>query len=1570
MSFWDFTTEEPKIATRPKSGGMEFRVGEGLTPEQTKIAYEKIATPSGVKSSFWEQIKTEFSIRDEPVEIRKPFQLETEKTIAPPIVTQLGTLGFSLLEAIPRGIATLGGEFKAGFKPAEVKSNINLKRFGFETPNYVTASKKVQDKINSGENPWQAGLEIVSNTTLDVAFGAALISDLAKLSTSILLRGGVEARIEAQGIVDAYKVNQKEAFARLKNAPLEVREKAMADITNAKNQAEKVLAEQGKPTAIDRTRANTARYTEVIGRQTPIKKSFWSDIVKPDVSLKTPVSTAPVLETKQLPGTREVPGQAPAFGLSTKKVESVGRTEIKVGDVIDTQGKTNMKDPIKIREIVGNTLKFTDAEGTDFAGMARATARNLIEGGSWKKVEDVGKDLEPLAEEARKFSVFDKSKKLLGEVEAKDFYYAEDKAKELFKDKYSYLTKKPVGESINPLAIEARKYKSAEEFVNSQRLLRAGAETEKGKGLFGTDNLELAKLYQEDRGGKIQEIFYQKPSENQVYRSGSQFSAYVDLFPNSKKAEYIRTQWLNGKDTWLEKRDISYFDRKYDVWSADGKYNFVASLDKEIAKELQKRGVKLAEYTNTAEELPFLSVKGVKEYQIIDSSILKTKSQLTDFYNKAVGKPDIIKQALDARKAQLIRDGFTGFGLPEKPVPKELKLFEKSGALSEIDKLIAEGKVRVVSRDNRDIFQIKKGGEWKNARDEESAVKQLTQPKAPPKPKVYSEADRQKIEGTKAMLENVRERLAEHPAKPLLKFISKKEGQFEDFRNPNLAKNPKEAEKIRVKNKEIMKTAENAFQDNPELHDKFDNADTIKEVIADYQGQRQVEKSLVASKNDLEKTLKPISEKSPQQLLPKTSLLDTTTGKGIAIEIQAQQALSILESEPVGLDVSLPHIIENTVTNVKQKVHIVDTYLRSPEAVMQKIGFGKEYEMLNDAMQSYWKELPKNLDVITQWDKQISKEGNKNIFRFLDGEAITLPPVEKKVALEIRDWLKNWAVKLKLPADNTITYYITHIFDKELLKKEFDEDLAKIIADKIPGSVYDPFLLKRLGAKGYKQDTWAALDAYTKRATRKVHLDPVLDSIREKAGSSLELSNIEKSQWNYIKKYIDNINMRPSEAEEGIDNFVKSIIGYKFGQRPVITILKTLRQMTFRGMLGLNPTSALRNLSQGINTYSTLGEKYTAIGYVKLFSKGAGEEMAREGILNAGFVQDRGLSATKKAIEKMDKVLFAFFDTAEKINRGAAYFGAKSQGLSKGMSEDEAIKYAKDIVRKTQFIYDSVNTPVGMSSSLAKTLTQFQTFTTKQLEFLGTMAKDRNFAGLIRYALAGMAFVYTVGKTFGMEPKELLPWYRFDIPPSLKFPVESTKALLGTKDKYGNERTTKEKLSDVGKSAIGLIPAGSQIKKTTEGIMSVKEGGVFTKSGNLQFQQGQSLAEKVQAILFGKYASNEAKDYFNRGDIKTKEQEPIKKIYDEVHKLNDAGKTDEAQAIVDSLSDTDYEIYKDIRTSEKRANTIKAEQDMFKTVLKVKALSENGNMEEAQKIIDDMTDEEYRIYQLTKKKLK
>ena len=592
---------------------------------------------------------------------------------------------------------------------------------------------------------------------------------------------------------------------------------------------------------------------------------------------------------------------------------------------------------------------------------------------------------------------------------------------------------------------------------------------------------------------------------------------------------------------------------------------------------------------------------------------------------------------------------------------------------------------------------------------------------------------------------------------------------------------------------------------------------------------------------------------------------------------QADQALSKFPEVMRQKVSSLPDIIAQSVKDVKKKVNVID-YLRTPDRVLSKIGLDKEAKMLQEGYNAYVKELPKNIDKITDWSKQVQKESAENIFKYLDGQKITLNETELKVANEIKDWLKDWAKRLKLPEDRTITKYITHIFDKELIAKEFDEDLAKIITDKVPGSVYDPFLLERLGAKGYKQNVWEALDAYVKRGTRKANMDDALEAIQKAVGSSLETSKVDVSAFKYIQKYISGVNMRPTELDNLIDNSVKSLVGYKFGQRPVTYLTKVLRQMTYRGMLGLNVSSALRNISQGINTYAQLGEKYTAIGYTNLFKKGAMRELAEEGVLLDNFIQDRTLSSTKKAIEKMDKVLFSFFQGAEKINRGAAYFGAKSKALAKGKTLEEAKFFAKETVRKTQFTFGSVDTPVALQSDIVKTIAQFQNFTLKQTEFLAEMVKDKNFVGLIRYAVGGLAFTYTIGKLFGMKPEQLIPNFRFDTPPSLKLPVEAGKAILNAPDKFGNKRDLGEKVSDVLKSAIGLIPAGIQGKKTIEGLKSILEGGSYTKSGNLQFKQGESLAEKAQSVIFGKYASQNARDYFADITVAEKELEALNKL--------------------------------------------------------------------------------------------
>lgn len=557
-------------------------------------------------------------------------------------------------------------------------------------------------------------------------------------------------------------------------------------------------------------------------------------------------------------------------------------------------------------------------------------------------------------------------------------------------------------------------------------------------------------------------------------------------------------------------------------------------------------------------------------------------------------------------------------------------------------------------------------------------------------------------------------------------------------------------------------------------------------------------------------------------------------------------------SKMIGQDVSLPKMVQQSSTDVKSKINALD-YLRTPDRVLKKIGLEKEANLIRTQHEKYVAELPKQIEKIDVWAKQLNPESNQKVFRFLDGEKIPLTPQETKIAGEIKTYLKDWADRLGLPEDKRITNYITHIFDKDFIQKEFPDELAKIIDTKVAGSVYDPFMLKRLGKLGYVPDTIRALDAYAKRATRKVHMDVALEQTK-KAAEKLELS-----QFNYVKKYIDRVNLRPSEIDNTIDNTIKSVVGYKLGARPTASLTQSARQWIYRGTLGLNPGSALKNLSQGANTYAKLGEKYTATGYINLIKNWRSGELEKVGVLSDGFIQDRSLSAGKKLLQKFDDGLMTFFQGAEKINRGAAYYGAKAKALNNGLSEPQSIEYAKKLVRDTQFTFGSIDTPPVLQSDIGKTLLQFQSFTVKQGEFLGEMAAAKDIAGLIRYALASTAYITAIGSAFGMKPSDAIPSFRFGVPPTIAPIVEGTKAILGAPNKYGQPTGIKE----VSKTLIPLIPAGVQLNKTIGGLQSYNQGMVTNDSGNAQYPVEQNVPNFLRSILFGKYNTPEGRQYFN-----------------------------------------------------------------------------------------------------------
>lgn len=550
--------------------------------------------------------------------------------------------------------------------------------------------------------------------------------------------------------------------------------------------------------------------------------------------------------------------------------------------------------------------------------------------------------------------------------------------------------------------------------------------------------------------------------------------------------------------------------------------------------------------------------------------------------------------------------------------------------------------------------------------------------------------------------------------------------------------------------------------------------------------------------------------------------------------------------------------------NVKDWGNYLTNFVRTPDRVLNKIGMGKEAKLLRTQYDKYLQELPVEINRVTEWSKRAPNE-NQAIFQWLDGnKGVTLSPEGKQVATEIKAYLSNWADRLKLPKDKQISNYITHIFEKGKIEKDFDPDLARLINKSVAKSVYDPFLEKRLGRPDYMQDTWQALDAYVKRATRKVNMDEALEVVSAKAK---DLDNV---SYNYVKNYISRINMRPTEIDNVIDDFIKSSpIGYSQGSRPVTAITQKARQMVYRGLIGLNPLTALRNIQQSTNTYATLGEKNFLKGAIKTvqnlpkYITNQPTELERVGVLGHDIVQDRTLNATKKFWENMDKGLFYIFNFTEKFNRSIAYFGAKAQAISKGMNEAEAIDFAKGIVRKTQFDYSIIDTPALLQSDLMKTMFQFQTYTVKQTEFMAEMLKDKNVLGSIRWVASNLLFIGTVGKILGLDPMDMFPQFRFGVPPTLQLPYGIGEAAFQTKDKFGNDLTLSERIlnPDLTKGAMNYVPGGGQILKTTEGIQSIQQGGSYTGSGKLRYPVEGGIAP----VLFGSKNSPQAQEYYNNG---------------------------------------------------------------------------------------------------------
>lgn len=561
-----------------------------------------------------------------------------------------------------------------------------------------------------------------------------------------------------------------------------------------------------------------------------------------------------------------------------------------------------------------------------------------------------------------------------------------------------------------------------------------------------------------------------------------------------------------------------------------------------------------------------------------------------------------------------------------------------------------------------------------------------------------------------------------------------------------------------------------------------------------------------------------------------------------------------------------------------------------------------------------------------------------NIVDYLEGKVETLNvPGHEAAAKEIRTMLDEVKPWLKENGYGTINdFYFPHMRenDPKGLANLFDENqLAK--GELGIGSLKS----RKKGGEEYSKDVWKVLGDYFNGINQAKNIEPSLRKI-ESVSTQLKLASSEHKNFEAYAGFLDNyINQIKGKNQSNIEKAFDSQFGHNAFKKSTGAIravnamatlglspLTALRQMTqeIATVGNLNPKWAGVGMVNGARM---------------LASKEGRKELKLSGVLDEGTgLKDlKGLTQSKtgKAFDKVSDGLMSMVSTMDNIMRAQAYAGAKAKGLklngakwerwaneagltgqaAQDFVQKKAMEYGTKATVDTQFITSKVDAPAAFNGPGMRTLTQLATFDGKQAGFLIRMGlkpikdvKNGNYrlaandmGKLIAMGATAWGVQATLGQFIGMKETDHIPFY------------DQAQAWFNIEGKSDKDRKNEEKnkvrrspfvtmlFGDGGKNPglVGalskqdkgeglkefwdknwqlIVPAGTQAKRTTEGIKSVEEGVVKNDKGNTRFIQNQDQGNALKAAILGKYTTENGQKWLKEGSFSAVKESQQSKI--------------------------------------------------------------------------------------------
>ena len=382
------------------------------------------------------------------------------------------------------------------------------------------------------------------------------------------------------------------------------------------------------------------------------------------------------------------------------------------------------------------------------------------------------------------------------------------------------------------------------------------------------------------------------------------------------------------------------------------------------------------------------------------------------------------------------------------------------------------------------------------------------------------------------------------------------------------------------------------------------------------------------------------------------------------------------------------------------------------------------------------------------------------------------------------------------------------------------------------------------------------------------------------------------------------------------DRFLERMAG-----RKVYTVLNTAKSQVGSNMTGFNVGSSLTNFASVVQGASKTNKIALLKGTVSTFMN----MVNNDGLIDkSDFLTSRfgSKQLSQKPWQKISAIGQMLMEGTDYFTSNLVWRSKYHENLSKGMSEQQAIKKADDFSARIMGDRSKGATAELFNSKTLGFFTQFQLEVNNQWSSMihdnkmdikngnktlggvmfqfGQLACASYFFNNFMKSVMGRDVMFDpiemFKKLLGLDDEdkekdlvergqEVFNDFVSQLPMgnlftgSGRLPVSEAFTGLGTiknyaigqKDKFGNDITFKDVKNDVISSAFyWLLPTGyGQLKKTYRGTSMYDKrlpiAGSYTESGNLRFNADTSIGGKVKAVLFGQYSSEEAGKYVESG---------------------------------------------------------------------------------------------------------